>query len=215
MPLRRTGFVLPIAVFAFAIASCSRGPSTVKQPAINASSAGSAAVEEFDKNGDAQLSGDELDHVSSLKSALARLDANSDKAVTADEISSRIKTWQGMRTGRISFSFTMTMDGAPMSGATVTFEPEQFLGSDIKAANATTNSAGRGGASIPPADGENPATALPGMQIGFYRIRVSKIVGGKETIPAKYNTQTTLGQEVAYDVPEIAGNRVVYALSSK
>jgi hypothetical protein len=33
-------------------------------------------------------------------------------------------------------------------------------------------------------------------------------------IPAKNNEQTILGQEVAADVPEIANNRVVYALTT-
>jgi hypothetical protein len=34
-------------------------------------------------------------------------------------------------------------------------------------------------------------------------------------VPSRYNVETILGQEVAYDVAEIANNRVVYALRSK
>jgi hypothetical protein len=34
-------------------------------------------------------------------------------------------------------------------------------------------------------------------------VKISKQVNGVETVPAKYNTETTLGQEVAGDVPSI------------
>jgi hypothetical protein len=196
------------------IAACHRGQGVVKQPTINASSAARGAIEGLDKNGDGQLSADELEPSASLKSALSRLDANTDKSVTADEIANRIKTWQGMRTGLTSFAFSVTLDGAPLTDATVTFEPESFLGSDIKAAVATTNASGRGRPSIPPEQRPDP-TWPSGIQIGLYRVKISKMVGGKEIIPAKYNVNTTIGQEVAPDVPEIAGNRVVYALTSK
>jgi hypothetical protein len=53
------------------------------------------------------------------------------------------------------------------------------------------------------------------MHLGLYNVRISKIVGGKETIPSKYNTETTLGQEVANDVPEIASQSVVYELENQ
>ena len=53
------------------------------------------------------------------------------------------------------------------------------------------------------------------MHLGFYKVKISKRVNGKETIPAKYNEATLLGQEVAPDVPKILNNRVVYALTTK
>jgi hypothetical protein len=46
-------------------------------------------------------------------------------------------------------------------------------------------------------------------------VRISKVANGKETIPAKYNQETSLGVECAPDVPEILNNRVVFALTSK
>jgi hypothetical protein len=39
------------------------------------------------------------------------------------------------------------------------------------------------------------------VQPGLYRVEVSKMVNGKETIPSKYNTETTLGVEVAQESP--------------
>jgi hypothetical protein len=53
------------------------------------------------------------------------------------------------------------------------------------------------------------------MHLGIYKVKISKMDAGKETIPAKYNESTTLGQEVAQDVGEIANKRVVYALTTK
>ena len=59
---------------------------------------------------------------------------------------------------------------------------------------------------IEPAVGKTNAQglAMPGGEIsgsmteGFYRVKVSKRSGsGKETIPKRYNEETTLGYEVA------------------
>jgi hypothetical protein len=49
---------------------------------------------------------------------------------------------------------------------------------------------------------EHPQTPRQrGVQPGLYRVEVSKMVDGKETIPSKYNTETTLGVEVAQGSP--------------
>ena len=202
------------ALFAIPFTSCNSGPSRVGQPSIDASGAGSRAVEAYDKNGDGIVSGSELDSAPTLKAALPRLDTNSDKGVSAEEVSARIDAWKGMRTGLTTFAFTVTLDGSPLSDAVVTFEPEPALGESIKPAIATTNQTGSGRASIPKEQRPDP-TSPPGMHIGMYRVKVSKMVGGKELIPAKYNTDTILGQEVAPDVSEIANNRVIYTLSTK
>ena len=57
------------------------------------------------------------------------------------------------------------------------------------------------------------AIDAPGMHCGLYRVEISKKdAGGQETLLARYNTQTTLGQEVA---PVGRGGEVVYRLSGK
>jgi hypothetical protein len=201
-----------VSMLALSFASCSFGPSPVHQPSIDASAAASRAIETYDKNGDAVISGDELEKAPALKAGLPRIDTSGDKGASADEIAARINTWKQMRTGLTSFTFTVTVDGAPLTDAIVTFEPDPILGDDIKAATSTTNVSGRGRASVPAPPDAQPSEIVPGMQIGLYRVKVSKIVGGKETIAAKYNTETTLGQEVALDVAEIAKNHVTYAL---
>lgn len=196
------------------LTSCARGPAAVNQPYIDASDAGSQAMEMYDTDGDGKVAGEELEKAAGLKAALTRLDTNKDGGVTAEEVAERIRSWQSSELGLLSFGFTATLNGRPLTDANITFEPEAFLGSELKSANCTTNMMGSGGATI--AKEDRPSTTTPpGMHLGFYKVKISKMVDGKETIPAHYNTETTLGQEVAFDVPEVGTNSAVYALSTK
>ena len=44
----------------------------------------------------------------------------------------------------------------------------------------------------------------PGVQCGWFRIEISKKdASGKEMIPAAYNTESTLGAEIALDTPNL------------
>ena len=54
----------------------------------------------------------------------------------------------------------------------------------------------------------------PGIYTGLYRIRISKLVNGKETLPARYNTETELGREVAHGTRG-SGTNIVFRLKSK
>src|SRR5262249_8892642 len=86
-------------------------------------------------------------------------------------------------------------DGRPLGGATVTLVPEKFMGPATKPATAVTDEDGSG-------EFRTEGSGEP-VAPGYYRVKVSKVVSGKETIPAKYsNEQTTLGQGMA---PEGAG----------
>jgi hypothetical protein len=107
----------------------------------------------------------------------------------------------------------VTLNGRPLVEATVTLEPEPFLGDEIKAATGLTNAFGTTSPSIPKE--ERPDPTLPGgAHFGIYKVKISKIVDGKETIPARYNTETTLGLEVSYDEPGIMNGNIPFALTS-
>jgi len=83
----------------------------------------------------------------------------------------------------------------------------------MKPAYGTTNQFGTVSPIIP--KDQRPDPKLPGgAQLGLYKVRISKIVNGKETIPPRYNTETILGQEVAYDDAGIKSNSVTYALKT-
>jgi hypothetical protein len=195
-------------------AGCNSGPSRVEPPSIDAGNAASEAMEMYDKDDDGKIAGPELDAAVGLKAAMATLDANKDGAVQEDEIVKRIESWQASTVGIVTLSFRVTMDGKALQGAKVVFEPEPFLGDDIQAAEGYCSPMGSTTVSIPKE--KRPAADTPaGVQLGFYRVRITKEEGGKETIPAKYNSQTTLGKEVAPDDPDIMAQRQGFALKSK
>lgn len=200
-------------LFALTCSSCSFGPKAVRQPSINAGSAGSKAMEIYDKNSDGVVSGDELERAPSLKAALSRLDTNGDKGVSADEVAERVNAWKAMQSGMTGVHMHITMDGRPLSDAIVTLEPEEFLGGEVKKAFATSTQTGDVSPTIPKE--ERPDPTLPGgANFGLYKVRISKMVNGKETIPAKYNTETILGQEISYDDPGMKSNNITFALKS-
>jgi hypothetical protein len=170
-------------------------------------------MELYDADGDGKIAGDELEKAPALRAALPRLDTNNDGAVSEDEIVARVNAWKEMRTGMASVRCHVTLDGQPLTGATVVFEPEAFLGEEVKTATGTTNPFGDAAPTIAPED--RPEPTLPGgAHFGLYKVRISKVVNGKETIPSRYNTETTLGQEVSYDDPGMKNNNMAFNLKS-
>jgi hypothetical protein len=193
---------------------CSSGPSRIQPPSIDADDAASQAMELYDKDGDGSIAAAELDAAVGLKAAMATLDTSKDASVQEEEIVARIESWQASGVGIVSLNCTVTMDGRPLTGAKIVFDPEPFLGDDIKAAEGETSDTGGAGFSIPKANRPAP-DAPPGAQLGFYRVRITKEVNGQESIPAKYNTETILGQEIAPDDPAIMGQKMRFELTSK
>lgn len=189
---------------------CSSRPSRVHPPGINASAAGTAAVAKYDTNKDGAIAGDELAKAPALKAAIEKIDANSDGKITADEITARIKQWQESKLGLTSLSCQVRMDGKPLADATVTLIPEEFLGPEVQKATGKTDAGGVVVLSVE----RPPEPGLSGVAPGLYRVEISKKDGATETVPAKYNTETTLGQEVALDAKGMQEG-IVYELTSK
>jgi hypothetical protein len=214
--MSRSLIACPLLAASFLIVtstSCNRGPAPIKQPSISASSAGKLAMEQYDKDGDGKVAGAELDAAPALKAAIKNLDTDGDGAVSAAEITARINAWKDMKTALASAPCKVTLDGELLVGATITFEPEAFLGDEIKHAIGTTNLYGMAAPSVPAEERPDP-NSPGGAYFGLYKVRISKMVNGKETIPARYNTQTILGQEVSYDDPGVKNRNIVYALKS-
>jgi hypothetical protein len=195
------------------LTACNSGPARVTGPDFDASAAGSMAMEEYDTNGDGIVNGAELDKAPGLKAALGRLDTNGDQGVSADEVTARVNAWQEARIGLASVRVHITLDGKPLGGAKVVYEPEKFLGEDIKTAYGESNQFGDASISIPREDRPDPN--LPGgVNFGLYKVRISRPNGSQESLPARYNTETTIGQEVSYDDPGLANNNIKYSLKS-
>lgn len=193
---------------------CRRGPAPVRQPTIDPAASGRAAVALYDTDGDGLIAGAELDASPPLRAALSRLDTDGDGGVSADEVAERVRAWKAMRTGLASARFHVTLDGRPLSGGRLVLEPEPFLGSEIKPAEGTTNTFGDVSPSVAAEDLPDPS--LPGgVHFGLYRVRITKDAAGRETLPARYNTETVLGQEVSYDDPGMANNDIRFQLESR
>lgn len=204
---------LAVAALMGGAVGCRRGPVAVKQPSIDADSAGREALALYDTDKNGTISGAELDASPPLKSALPRLDTNGDGGVSAAEVAERVRAWKAMRTGLASWRCHLTLDGQPLAGARMVLEPEPFLGSHIKPASGESNQFGDVSPSVAREDLPDP-TLPGGVHFGLYRVRITSAGVGKETLPARYNTETTLGQEVAYDEPGMAKNDVRIALET-
>lgn len=203
---------LALAAAALLLGACSSTPSRVQQPGIDAEDAGAMAMEMYDTNADGKVAGDELEKAPGLKALVATADTDKDGALTAEEVTARIYRWKEQKTGVTIFSFIVTLDGRPLEGASVVFEPEPFLGDEIKPGIGDTGYGGSGGATIPKDQRPSP-TSPPGMHLGLYKVKISKNVGGKELVPAKYNEATTLGLEVSGE--SLPNGSIALKLTSK
>jgi hypothetical protein len=171
-------------------AGCSRGGGAAV-PQLSPREAADQALAEYDANKDGALDAKELEACPGLLGAVKRVDKDGDGRLSGDELADRLTIFQ--QQGMLSdVAVEVTLDNRPLVGATVTLVPEKFMGESYKPATATTDETGIGSFTT---EGAGPAVAL-----GYYRVQVSKNAQGQESVPAKYNTKTVLGQEIAPDV---------------
>ena len=190
--------VVVVCLGAMAGWGCRWGSSPIRPPAIDAAAAGKRAIKRYDKDGDGLIKGAELDGAPALKAAIENLDTDGDGGVSAEEVTARVKAWQETKVAKMWLSCTVTRRGRPLQGATVKFVPEEFLGDEIRTATGQTNERGVAELSVPL--DSNVTGDVPGVHYGLYRVEITK---EDANIPARYNTETTLGQEVAHDCADI------------
>jgi hypothetical protein len=165
------------------------GPPAVV-PELPDSSAAHKAMELYDTDHDGFLDDKELEQVPGLKAAKKEIDTEHHGKISEQDIARRIKSWRDSHIGRMPALCYVTHNGKPLAGATVVFVPEKFLGGTIKSGSGTTSPAGNAQISTPyPGD-----PSITGLAPGFYRVEITK---DGEKIPAKYNSETTLGAEAA------------------
>jgi EF hand len=162
--------------------------------------AGENAIKLYDTDKDRFLDAKELEEVPGLKAAIKQVDLDKDGKISAAEISARIQAWANSKIGRLAVSCRITHNGAPLTGATVKLVPERFLGGQVQMAEGTTDSHGVAAMKTAGQRGVCP---------GFYRVEITKT---GETIPAKYNTETRLGQEAANDASGIENGIATFDL---
>lgn len=175
----------------FSLTGCGGSPTRVP---LDPEAVAQRALAEYDKNKDGKLDASELERCPALKTALMVADTNKDGCLDAEEIAERIRKYQAHNVVIFAFPCRVLRDGAEVPGATVTFRPEKFMGESAKPATGTSNAHGLVMLQVEGAPDV-------GVYLGSYRIEVSlKSEAGNEQLPARYNVNTNLGQEVAPDV---------------
>ena len=193
-----------------ATASCSRLPARIPMPKLNPASAATRAMELYDTDRDGLLSEAELAGSPSLLSASGQIDVDGN-GISAEELSTRMQSWIDRKQALHVLPCMVYWRGRELSGAEVRFIPEPFLGDAFSEAGGTTDEYGT--ANIVHAPEDRPDPDFPqGIRVGFYTVKVSRVVKDKEQLPAKYNEASELGQEVAADADGLGQGMLTFQL---
>ena len=193
-PTQMTTAVLSAASILFLV-GCG-GPPALKRPSIDPTAVAEGVIAAHDTDGDGQLSIKEAsDPACGLRFSLRMIDGNGDGGLSSDEIRDYIQRfWIDMGGVVISTKCQVRYRNKPVTDVTVTFEPVDYLEGVIKPASGVA----RGGiVSLDLSDEDRPHPNAHGANTGLYVVRISKLENGQETFPAKYNTDSVLGCEVA------------------
>ena len=190
------------------VSGCSGRPGAIRPPDVDADAAAGRAMELYDQSGDGQLSKDEWSASPALTAVAASYDKNGDGALSADEIAGGVGAWQQSGVGARTVPFAVRWNGRPLAGATVRLVPAPFLDNAVKGATGATSLSGGGQLSMSPEDRPKNAPNIPLMQPGLYHVEITH---PSTQIPARYNTQTTLGIEITSRNPGPEG--AVWALT--
>jgi hypothetical protein len=196
--------------YGLGLTGCNGGPKRVDPIALSGAQIAAEALKQFDKDSSGDLSRQELSELPSVLSVLAQYDKDSNESLTAAEIEERIARWQQLKVGLVNCSFTITLDGKALQKADVELVPEAICGGTLPRCKGKTDDLGRVTLS-PVADDPNAKSTqgLPGVPPGLYKVIV---VHPKLSNLTKYNSQTTLGIQVAPDDPDLM--RLNMALST-
>ena len=188
---QRVLFWLLAAGLLCGLVGCSREPSRVEAPDLDPRGVAKNAIGRYDQSGDAKLTGEELSPA--LKALLEAADQDGDGALSEAEIVDRLEVHVESRIGLHDVGGTVLLDGRPLPDAEVRFIPDPVLEGIVKPASGRTDTRGFVELRIEGND-------LPGVQPGFYRVEVSKTdANNREIVPARYNVDSELGQEVGAD----------------
>ncbi len=189
---------------------CGSTPAAIEVVDVDPAAASEGAIAAYDVNGDGQLDPSELAKVPGIAKYRAIYDRDGNGLVSEAEIRERLKSWADRGLGFRELIVSVLLDGRPLAGARVQLVPEAYLGEGVKPAEGETDASGTALVGIAAQDMpvQLKGRRLMGVTGGTYKILVTH--DGKQ-IPARYNAETTLGEEIAYDT---VGSGIALRLSS-
>lgn len=199
------------AIMLLLAAGCSDGPAALKAPDIDATAAGQQAIALYDSNGDGAIAAAESAKCPALLSAWRRIDSDNDQKLSAEEISTRIRSWNARGTALKDFKCKVLLNGRPLPGVEVLLEPAPFFGDALQPARGETDSQGLASVSI--ARDKLPDPAVSGVHLGFYTVRITSRANEK-LIPTKYNRNSEIGQEITDEPTPLEEGAFEFRLST-
>ena len=175
-------FMVLLASFAAFATSCSNLPSRIDVPDFDPTDAADRAIEQYDRDSDGMLTAAEIDDAPALAAAAKTIDTNGDGVLEQAELANRFQSWIDKRQALFIVPCQVLRRGQPLAGAQIRFIPPPFLGESFRPAGGTTNANGTASIVHAPEDRPDPDFAQ-GLGVGLYRVEVSKVVDGQETIP--------------------------------
>lgn len=190
---------LSSAVALLAAAGCGRFAEPPPPP-LDPAAIAARAIAILDANRSGALEAAEIAQSQGLRSGLATFDANRDGILTAAEIEQRLRQYEEFPIADLPLGCVVWIDGRPLAEGEVRLVPEPFFGDSRQVVLGRSDEHGI-------VDFRAQGNDACGVPQGLYRIEISKTdAAGNEMLPARYNTQTQLGQEVAFDRREIEGS---------
>jgi hypothetical protein len=174
------------------LVGCSGAPSRIHPPDVDPEEAANQAISLYDVDKNNLLNAAELEKCPGMLSELKSYDKDSNGSVSRDEIAARITDLRKHGVGLTRVSCNVSMNGRGLDNATVQFEPEAYLGQEVKAARGVTNDRGVAQMAIPAEELPSDQRDLKAIHYGTFKVRITHPT---MKLPAKYNTETTLGYE--------------------
>jgi hypothetical protein len=171
---------------------CSGGPSRVEPPDVDPEAAAAEALELYDTDNNGTLNETELAGCPGMLAARGAYDADTSGEITAEEIAERLEALHKYGVGLTRLQCEVRLNGRPLAGAEVEFEPEAYLGDEMLPAYGTTNDRGLAQMAIPAESLPSEQQRLKAIQYGTYKVRITH---PQTALPARYNAETTLGYE--------------------
>ncbi len=179
-----------IAFSVILLAGCPNDGGPITAPKLDPAAAATSAIAEYDSDSDGMISKSEAKK-SSLDPA-AGWDADGDGKISETEISERLARYEALSPGIQSMTCKVFYRGRPLEGASVTFEPEAFLGGAVEVGTGTTDLEGVAEMVAEEVVKNNPTHR--GIRASLYKVRITH---PDVDLSAKYNDETTLFFELS------------------